>query len=197
MNGVKSTVVQFLIVGAIGVGLGFCMNGLWATDAIDLNKNYFFKGKSPTGPDVSKPPQPEAASDSAKPTLPKHDFQTIAFNEVVDAFRDAATADGAYVFVDARDDQSYEEGHVPGALQADHFRIEQYIEPVLEASEMAEMVIVYCNGGDCEDSIYVCQDLIEFDVPYDRLFLYEGGWNEWKSKDQPVAVGHASREDEQ
>ncbi|MCH8264733.1 MAG: hypothetical protein IIC10_04980 [Proteobacteria bacterium] len=201
MNGVKKTLVEFVIVGAIGVGLGFCVNGLRASDSIDLGRNYFFKGspRMPAGgvTDAVESSQAGAVSDAVKPSRPQHDFQTITFKEVLEAFHDTATADGAYVFVDARNDQLYEEGHIPGALQADHFRLDEFIEAVLDATDTAEKVIVYCNGGDCEDSIYVCQDLIEFDVPYDRLYLYGGGWNEWESEGQPVATGRGSDEDDQ
>ena len=178
MNGVKKTLVEFVIVGAIGVGLGFCVNGLRASGSIVLGKNYFDMGF-----------QPEPVSGAVKPSHPKHQFQTITFEEVLEAFNDGGMVDGTCLFVDARNDELYQEGHIPGALQADHFRLDEYIEAVLDAADMAEKVIVYCNGGDCEDSIYICQDLIEFDVSSDRLFLYEGGWNEWELNGQPVATG--------
>jgi len=185
MNGVKIILVEFMIVGAIGVGLGFCVNGLRASDSIVLRKNYFDTGF-----------QPEPASDAANSSHPKHNFQTITFEEVLEAFNDGSTIDGTCLFVDARDDHLYKEGHIPGALQCDHWRLDEYIEAVLDAAEMAEKIIVYCNGGDCEDSIYMCQDLKAFDISSKRLFLYEGGWNEWEANGQPVATGRASDEDE-
>ena len=178
MNDVKKTLVEFVIVGAIGVALGFCVNGLRASEFIILRKNYFDMGS-----------QPEPVSDSAMRRHPKHKFQTITFDDVLETFNDGGMVDGTCVFVDARNDQLYQEGHIPGALQADHWRLDEYIEAVLDAADMAEKVIVYCNGGDCEDSIFMCQDLIEFDVSSDRLFLYEGGWNEWELNGQPVATG--------
>lgn len=186
MNGVKKTLLEFIIVGAVGVGLGFCYNGLRASESIELRKNYFDMGSLP-----------ESASDSPQLSHSKHKFQIITFEDVLEAFNDGGMDDGSYVFVDARNDKLYEEGHIPGALQADHYRLDEYIEAVLDAADMAEKIIVYCNGGDCEDSIFMCQDLIEFDVPYDRLFLYEGGWNEWELNDQPVATGRGSDEDEE
>lgn len=186
MNGVKKTLVEFVIVGAIGVGLGFCVNGLRASEFIDLGNNYFDMGSSP-----------EPVSDGATSSHPKHKFQIITFEEVLELFDDGGMLDGTYVFVDARNDTLYEEGHIPGALQADHYRLDEYIEAVLDAAEMAEKVIVYCNGGDCEDSIFMCQDLKGFGVSSDRLFLYEGGWNEWELNGQPVATGRGSDEDEE
>ena len=172
---VKKALVEFIIVGAIGVGMGFCYNGLRASDFIELRKNYFDMGESVT--------------DSPDKSHKKHKFQIIKFEEVSDAFHDGGIEDGTYLVVDARTDMWYQEGHIPGALQADHYKLDEYIEPVLDAAEMAEKIIVYCNGGDCDDSIFMCQDLKNFGVSTDRLFLYEGGWNEWESKGQPVASG--------
>ena len=189
MNAVKKALVEFVIVGAIGVGLGFFVNALRASDSIALNRNYFFKGPGGAVTDAVESSQQAAITDPVKRSSPEHDFQTISFREVVEAFEDPATADGTYVFVDARNDQAYEEGHIPRAMQADHYRLENYIEAVLDAAENAERVIVYCNGGDCEDSIYMCNDLIQFDVPYDILYLYAGGWHEWESKGQPIETG--------
>lgn len=186
MNGVKKTLVEFITVGVIGVALGFCYNELRASESIDIGKNYFDMGSTQV-----------PASDSEEPSHPKHQFQVITFEEVVEAFNDGGIEDGAYVFVDARNDMLYQEGHIPGALQVDHYRLDEYIEPVLDAAEMAEKVIVYCNGGDCEDSIFMCQDLKGFGISTDRLFLYEAGWNDWESKGQPVATGSGSDEGEE
>ena len=50
-------------------------------------------------------------------------------------------------------------------------------------------VIVYCGGGDCEDSVFMCRELLEADVPYDAIHLYVGGWEEWTAKGMPVEEG--------
>jgi len=193
MKACKSAMIEFLIVGVVGLVVGYAVNGLRASDSIRLGRNYFAKG----GPTVAGEPDPSASS-MAEPTgtdpgqesddTPhlEHPYQRISFDEVVKIFNDPATASGAAVFVDARNDQAFAAGHIPGAIQADHYRIEDYIDAVLAAVETADKVIVYCNGGDCEDSIYMCKNLIDFDVPYEKIYLYGGGWTEWESKGQPV-----------
>ena len=75
----------------------------------------------------------------------------------------------------------------------DHYRLgnydSEYIDYILESIEGAERVITFCNGGDCEDSIFMCGDLIEWDVPYDKVYLYPGGYQEWKRNGMPIEIG--------
>ena len=56
------------------------------------------------------------------------------------------------VFVDARNDDHYQAGHVPGAHLFDYYRPANYLSNVLQACQIAQEIVVYCNGGDCEDS---------------------------------------------
>ena len=107
------------------------------------------------------------------------------------AFDEATTAGGANIFVDARGDEAYEAGHIPSALQCNHYRLAEYIEDILHYAYDAEKIIIYCNGGNCEDSIFVCGDLEEFDIPYETMYLYKGGWQEWCERGQPMEMGSA------
>ena len=116
-------------------------------------------------------------------------YRALAFEEVVALFNDPSTASGAYVFLDARDEDAYEDGHIPGAIQADHYEIGECIDTVLAYVESADKIIVYCTGGDCEDSIFLCCDLVDFAVPCNRIRVYPGGWEEWSTSGMPVATG--------
>ena len=116
-------------------------------------------------------------------------YQILTFDQVVAIFNDPNTALGGNVFVDARNGASYEDGHIPGAIQADHYRIDEYLDDLLAYVEAAEKVIVYCNGGDCEDSMFLCTDLLESDVCLDKIYLYPGGWEEWKARKMPIERG--------
>lgn len=193
MKACKNAIVEFLVVGVIGLMLGYAVNGLRASDSIRLGRNYFAKGGPPVTPrsgsgrfgESGHAALEQAEEEGDAPHL-EHPYQRISYDEVVDIFNDPATAVGAAVFVDARNEQAFAIGHIPGAIQADHYRIEDFIDAVLEAAQTADKVIVYCNGGKCEDSVYMCKDLVDFDVPFDIIYLYEGGWNEWESKGQPV-----------
>ena len=189
MRSLKQVLIEVVVVGVVGTVLGFAANSLRASDSIILGRNYFSKG-APTSAHSGSDQQGNAAAgatpEGAQPAPPAHDYQPIKFEQVVEVFDDPATAAGANIFVDARNDAAFRNGHIPGAFQVDHYRLADYIEPVLEAAQSADKVIVYCNGGQCEDSIFTCKDLIDFDVPFENIYLYEGGWSEWESNGKPV-----------
>jgi rhodanese-related sulfurtransferase len=120
----------------------------------------------------------------------EHEYQDIHTPEVIEIYNDPATRYGANLFIDARPDDAFADGHIPGAIQVHAYEIERYLTPeILEQIESAEKVIVYCGGGKCEDSIFLCRDLIEFDVPYDKLYLYGGGFKAWSAREMPVDKG--------
>jgi rhodanese-related sulfurtransferase len=140
----------------------------------------------------AEPAKSGTAAEQVKPTEGghiQHDYQSISLKDVIDAFNDPLTAKGLNVFIDARNDQHFEEGHIPGAVQFDPYHVEQYLDAAAAKANAAEKVIVYCNGGDCEDSIYACRELLTAGVPYESIYLFEGGWKEWSAAQQPVSPG--------
>lgn len=196
MGAVKRTVLEALLLGVLGLAVAFTANAGRASGSLELSKNYFDRGDD-WGVDTprrerERPPDIVSAGDKH----PDHPYQEVTFEQVVDIFNDPNTEMGVNLFVDARNDETYEEGHIPGAIQADHYRLEDYIDNLLDFAEAAEKIIVYCNGGDCEDSIYLCTDLMEFDVPFDSVYLYPGGWKEWTKNGMPVEKGRQEEGEE-
>ncbi len=135
----------------------------------------------------------EKATDVAAPGAPKkhleHDFQTIKLVEVKAVLDDPQTKQGLNIFVDARDDEHFAEGHIPGAMQCFPYEAKRCLGRVQAAAGGAEKVIVYCGGGDCEDSIFMCRELTEAGVPTEAVYLFEGGWKEWLEAKFPVEGG--------
>jgi rhodanese-related sulfurtransferase len=93
------------------------------------------------------------------------------------------------VFVDARNESHYEEGHIPDAYHFDHYYPEKHLAAVLPACLSAVKIVVYCGGGACEDSQLAAQTLKEAGVPAERLFVYAGGITEWSTNGLPVELG--------
>ena len=60
---------------------------------------------------------------------------------------------------------------------------------MLPACLNATKVVVYCAGGDCEDSEFAALALIEAGVPQERLFIYAGGMTEWATNGLPIELG--------
>lgn len=194
MNGLKSIVVQIvvLLVMSAGLGLGFNAARPDRKNRVNLGKDYFKKvvpvtsTTQPVADDSTAPDDENGGDDGPTDASRDHGYQTVTFEEAFDVYNHPKYESGLYLFIDARDDEHFAEAHVPGAFQVDHYRIEQYLPDVLPEAMGAEKIVVYCNGGKCEDSILVCGDLYEAGVPREALFLYEGGMEEWQAEDAAV-----------
>jgi rhodanese-related sulfurtransferase len=142
--------------------------------------------KSP--PSEGSRPTPADAATAAKKHL-EHDYQTVTVDEAHEVLDDPKTAQGLNIFVDARDEEHFVEGHIPGAIQCFPYESQRCLDRVKAAAAGAEKVIVYCGGGDCEDSIFMSRELQEAGVPYEAMYLFEGGWKEWSAKGLHTETG--------
>jgi rhodanese-related sulfurtransferase len=82
--------------------------------------------------------------------------------------------------LDARPTVIYEQGHVPGALslpRGEFSRAFAQQRTALEA-DRARPLVVYCQGGACEDSELVAKALLE--LGFSRVAILVGGWEAWK-----------------
>lgn len=207
VGAIRKTAIEVLLLAVLATVIGFTANAVRASGSIKWSKNYFDKGTPRGVPKSAEPrPSPSQATEgdtnqSASPKAPsdgngtptgpglEHGYQVVRFQEVVEILNDPATEDGLNVFVDARHTETFEEGHIPGAHQCFPFEIEKCIDELMEHAEPADKVIVYCNGGDCEDSVFMCRELLAAGLAYDQVFLYEGGWKEWEKNGQPIETG--------
>ncbi len=147
------------------------------------------EGATPPGDPVAAaaPSDEEIAKVEAR--IRAEGLQTISHAEVVELFEDPIYQDGAYVFVDARNDAHYEAGHVPGAYQFDHFRMERYVNEVVPACQGALRVVVYCYGRDCTDSEIAAKHLKNFGVDPSILAVYVPGIQGWCADGRQVEKG--------
>lgn len=184
MRMLRKMLVETLALVILSVGLAYAANAVRGSGSIQWTKNYF-----DTGADLELPKQQEIPAGASAATHVKHRYQEITFDELAELLKDPATEAGLNVLIDARNDEHYESGHIPGAIQCDPYNIDSYIDEVLAYTMGAMNVIVYCGGGECEDSVFMCRELVEADVPYDAIHLYAGGWEEWMAKGMPVEEG--------
>jgi len=147
------------------------------------------QSETPAQVDVASRP-PQRASSAPAAAHPAHNFQELSFEGVKEIYDDPDTPLGINLFLDARSKEAFADGHIPGAVVCDWYRIDQHINQVLGHIGQADKVIVYCGGGDCPDSISLCRDLImEHNVPYEKVYLYAGGFKEWAERDMLVSKG--------
>lgn len=180
--------MEAALVAVAGLGLALAANQL-SPRGLVLSRDYFPGALRPPAPPVGTNAGSGSAAEALAARLRQRGLQMVDSNEVRQLFHDPRAVQGAVVFVDARDDALYQAGHVPGAWQFDHYRPEHYLPAVLPACLAAEQVVVYCQGGECEDSEFAAVALGDAGVPRQRLFIYGGGFTEWVTNGLPVEVG--------
>ncbi len=194
----KRVVLEFILIGLVGCLLGLTANHL-NYDRLALFHDYFYRTntakKGPAVTNASRDAIPPSDStiaaqlEALKQRLDKHGIKLISFAEVKTLYEDPGYAAGAYILIDARDDKLYRAGHIPGAFLVDHYRIERYIPTVLDFCRAAEKIVVYCNGGECEDSEFVALDLLGEGIEPGRIFVYAQGFMDWEDQGMPVELG--------
>jgi len=125
-------------------------------------------------------------SDNAEglPEIPDLDRPFAVQITLVKRFFDAKAA---YI-VDARDEEEFEEGHIPGAFNLP-FSTAGSDPARLEAIDAGERpIIIYCGGGTCEVSMSLAETLI-YQFAKRKVLVYMGGFPEWQSAGYPVQKG--------
>jgi len=86
------------------------------------------------------------------------------------------------IFVDARDPEYYQEGHIKGA-----WNIPFFLELVFKLDSLqgkdAPMVI-YCSGDECGSSEDLAYELQA--EGFSNLLVFKGGWTAWNTSGHPI-----------
>jgi len=213
MNETSRTVVEAVLIGVAALGVGLLTNSV-NRDGLALDRDYFRTSDAvplaahppapalaPMAPHAAQPvpataaaPETSGAEFDAEETataarLREAGLQPLTQAQALAAFHDPQYAAGATIFVDARKDEEYLEGHVPGAWQLDHYHLDRYIDALLPVAHEALQVVVYCHGKDCNDSEQAALDLTGFGVDPARVAVYVGGWTAWTAAGLPVEKG--------
>lgn len=182
----KSIFLEALLIVTGGALLAFAANAL-SPHGLELRRNYF-----PVAQGTNSVATQSAAAQSPQSTLDQLRAQGIALassNQAVQLFHDPRYAQGLIAFVDARNSEEYQAGHIPGAYQFDRFHPELYMGTVLPVCQVAQQVLVYCNGGTCEDSSFAALFLLSAGIGKDKLMVYPGGTSEWRTNGLPIELG--------
>jgi molybdopterin/thiamine biosynthesis adenylyltransferase/rhodanese-related sulfurtransferase len=98
----------------------------------------------------------------------------------VDA-REAQDLEGA-AWIDVREQDEWDEGHIPGASHIPRGNLESRIEGIV--ADRSTPVVVYCASG--ARSAFAAQSLTE--LGYERPMSLSGGFTEWKRNGLEVAL---------
>jgi len=195
---VRNTLLEALVVAIAGAVVAFAANGL-SGRGLKLSRDYF-PGESrmhTVQPATNGSTQATGSNTPANPAdataltmLAEKGLQGLDSAKAEQLFQDPRFQTDQVIFIDARDDKHFQDGHIPGAYQLDRFHPEAYLPAVLPACTRAEEVVVYCNGGACEDSLFAAEMLRDNGlVKNERLFVYTGGIADWQASGRPVETG--------
>jgi rhodanese-related sulfurtransferase len=127
-----------------------------------VTKQGFFSGKTP----------------SPSPTTPNLEMISLEKAKGLYESQDA-------LFIDARHDFEYKMGHIHGAIniavkEINTSRIR------LESTPKEKMLIIYCDGVECNSSIELAVKLME--LKFTNVKIFFGGWQEWKANNLPIDI---------
>ena len=88
------------------------------------------------------------------------------------------------LFIDAREEEYYIEGHIPNSICNDDF--DSLVYQIEDFVTYNNGFVVYCSDDDCgssEDLAYQLQD-----QGFTNIYLFKGGWKQWVENDLPMEV---------
>ncbi len=92
--------------------------------------------------------------------------------------------DDNFIFVDARGEEYWSEGHIPGAMVNRNFM--ELTFKIDSIQGRTKPVVVYCSDDDCGSS----EDLA-YDLQYSgftHLYIFKGGWLSWNDAGYPTEI---------
>ncbi len=102
----------------------------------------------------------------------------------------ALFARGDVLFLDARRSSVYREGHISGARSISVWEadVDEKVKALFaEGRDQSAPIVVYCSGGECEDSHMLGQKL--YFVGFDNVLVYRDGFPDWEKRGLPVGKG--------
>lgn len=191
--------LEAVLVAMVACAFGFAANQL-SGRGLNLGRNYFPSGTNTimAAPRIAAPIA--TATNSANNTneeIPDVDqrlkdkgLQPISLAEVKRLFHNPGYRQGEIIFVDARNEEEYNDGHIPGAWQLNPYHPERELSDVQPRCLAARQVVVYCTGGECEDADSTALFLRDqAGVPPKKIVVYGGGYDQWSSEHLPIERG--------
>lgn len=100
--------------------------------------------------------------------------------EKAKALHDSGTA----VFMDAREEEAYNDGHIPGAMNVPYDKLPKYYETITSTIANDQIIICYCWGPTCDFSDNLASELAM--MGYKNVVVFKGGWDAWQEAGYPI-----------
>ena len=159
------------------------------TTAPEIKKPAAEAAAAPQKPPITPPPSPPPPSVDISRFTPHPDkpYIEIAFDDV------KALHDKGVLFLDARRTSVYEQGHIAGARPFSVWesdiddKVNKFFEERNSPEAQALPIVVYCSGGDCEDSHMLAQKL--WGIQFNNVYVYKDGFPDWQKRGGAVHTG--------
>ena len=159
-------------------------------------------GPPPSAAVVQPPPTAAAEGGGAPPRTkprtpakPAHEFRPHPDKPYIEIHYDdvvALDASGA-LFLDARRTSVYEQGHIAGARPFSVWEsdIDEKVNKLFaergDPRDQDKPIVVYCSGGDCEDSHMLAQKL--WGIAFNNVYVYKDGFPDWQAHRGAIHTG--------
>jgi len=87
------------------------------------------------------------------------------------------------LFIDSRHDFEYKMGHIHGSISIALNEFDTHRSQLGDIPK-DKILIVYCDGIECNSSLELAMKLME--LRYVNVKIFFGGWQEWKTHNYPV-----------
>ena len=104
----------------------------------------------------------------------------------------ALHAKGA-LFLDARRTSVYEQGHIAGARPFSVWesdiddKVNKLYAERSDPRDQEKPIVIYCSGGDCEDSHMLAQKL--WGIQFNNVYVYKDGFPDWEKRGGAIHRG--------
>ena len=157
---------------------------------------------APVTETVAPKPKPVVTSTQPrpKPTSPAPVDMAARFPPHPDnAYVEVSGADAALLHahgaltLDARRTSVYEQGHIAGARPFSVWesdvddKVNKLYEERSDPREQLKPILIYCSGGDCEDSHMLAQKL--WGLQFNNLYVYKDGFPDWQKRGGAIRTG--------
>ena len=86
------------------------------------------------------------------------------------------------LFIDARAEEYFLDGHIPGAICSDEFG--ELLDKIYSLDNLEKAFVVYCSDDDCGSSEELSYEL--YDQGFESIYLFKGGWKQWTEYNLPA-----------
>jgi len=152
------------------------------------------------GQDTGAPPKPAAPRPTVTPKTPPAADPLARFTPHPDkpsveiGYAEVkALHDGGALVLDARRTSIYEQGHIAGARPFSVWesdvdeKVTRLFDERGDPREQAKPIVIYCSGGDCEDSHMLAQKL--WGIQFNNVYVYKDGFPDWQARGGAVRSG--------